>query len=84
MTLTQFSEKDNCLYINTNALIPQDIQSGLKTSFRSQEWKDASKAYREFNKKSMEDKIAGSSYKDQIQVEIDAHPGCLLSEFMDA
>ena len=42
-----------------------------------------SEACIEFSNKSIEDKIAGSSYKDQIQVEIDAHPGCLLSEFID-
>lgn len=62
-----FDEKQNVLYINTNL-----IMQGHKL-----------KEKLEYMKKTYQERINNSQYKEQINDELKKHPGCLISEFMD-
>lgn len=68
MKVCYFDERDNTLYINTKVILP----SGL-----------TSRQIGEYMRKSYEERINESSNKEFILSEMDKHPGCNLSEFMD-
>ena len=73
---TMFSERDNTLYINTDAISP---------SYKGMTIKECKKAIEATHNMSYEERItryAPEMAKYIILKEIEAHRGCKLSEFM--
>lgn len=67
MKITMWNEKENTLYIRTEAI----MKAGLGFS--------EGLAYM---KKPYEERIADSPYREEIRSELSKHPGCTVSEFM--
>ena len=74
MRLTWFIEKDNTLYINTDAIMCDT--KGMSP-------KERSSALSSYFKLSYEERIEKSPYKNEIKKELAKHPGCDISEFTD-
>lgn len=68
MLLFNYSKKENCLYINSNALCP-DFPTLLQEI--------------EYMRKPIMERINESPYRAEIQREAAKHPGCSLSEFVE-
>ena len=66
MELTMWIEKENTLYVNTDAVTK--MTGNIK--------KDLANL-----KRPLMDRINESAYKDRILEAIESHPGCLVSEF---
>lgn len=75
---TYFSEKQNCLFIHSNQLLPNT--SGLS-------WKEHSRAYKQAFAMSYEErlkKFANEECQKEVKEELKKHKGCSISEFMNA
>lgn len=75
---TMYSSKDNTVYINSDVILPDT--KGM--SFR-----EHCKAYKDAFKMSYEKRLetfCSKNIREEIQAEIDSHPGCLISEFCDS
>lgn len=71
MGITRFSEKDNTLYICTDAIIPKGVKpSELRIAMR-ESYEDRIKKY------------ATQADRAEIEKELKAHEGCSISEYMD-
>lgn len=75
MKLTDYDEKENVLYIRSQAILPDTTQ------MTRQEQREA---YEKWFAMGYEKRIDLSPYKDQIKAEIAKHEGCKLSEFTAA
>lgn len=74
MNVTIFNEKENTLYILTDAIMC-DTKGMTK--------QEARKARNEHFKLSYEWRIELSKYKEQIKAEIAKHPNCEISEYIE-
>lgn len=76
MRYTSFSEKDNCLYINSNQLLPDTSGMTFKESY---------KACKEAFKKTYEERLkmyANNECRKEVEEELKKHKGCEISEFL--
>lgn len=78
MRLTLWSEKENTLYINTNAIMPDTSRMNFR---------EHCKAYDEAFAMTYIERIykfAKGDNKRMILEEVEKHKGCKFSEFIDA
>lgn len=76
MRYTNFSEKYNCLYINSNQLLPDTSGMTFKESY---------KARKEAFKKTYEERLklyANNECRKEVEEELKKHKGCEISEFL--
>ena len=66
--LFQFMKRENVLAINSDAITPNNLS--LNATF-------------DYMRKPYAERIADSPYRDAINAEIAAHPGCTLTEFSE-
>lgn len=72
MEITEFEEKENTLYILTEAIM---------CDLTGMTYKERRKAMEKHFSLSYEERIELSPYKEQIKAEIAKHPNCKVSEF---
>lgn len=84
MRISFFDDDANTLYINSDALIPKSIRDPLRLlTPGTLEWKSANREFKKYCRKSYEYQIEMCDYTNEIKSELDKHPGCIISEFID-
>lgn len=78
--ITMYNEKENTLYILSDVILPEKPKGQLSR----EQLKKVMEERREYFKKSYEERIALSSYREEIMKEIEKHPNCKISEYCNA